>query len=209
MAMRLGGRVWASAVGGALVLACSGGSDVSTSTTDGGTSSSSSSGSSGASSSSGGGGDSGTATDSGTSSSGDPVTPPQTDLTFDADFIGKDGPHFITGTVTLPPGASAGRAVQIEVVRTDGFGGNQLGAAGTTGAGSTLTYKVTSLEPGVYKIGVRVDETGNQMVNDTGDYIGFAKGTTGAPKTTSATADEITITDAPITGVDLGLAVVP
>ena len=125
------------------------------------------------------------------------------------DFIGDDGPNFITGTITLPDGASADRTVQIEVIRTDGINsGNQLGPAGKTKAGGAITYKVTALSAGTYKIGVRVDQTNNMKVNDPGDYIGFARGTTAAPKTTKETAETINVTG-PVTAVDIGLGVVP
>jgi hypothetical protein len=156
--------------------------------------------------------DTGTSTtDTGTSATdtmmaSDTPAPPATDLTFDADFIGKGGPHFITGTITLPTGASEGRPVQFEVLRKGS--GNQLGLAGKTKAGSTLTYKITGLEAGDYMVGARVDQTNNGMVNDKGDYIGFAKGTVAAPKTTSASADTITVAGG-VTGVDFGLGVVP
>lgn len=144
--------------------------------------------------------------DTGTSTNDTGTPPPATDITFDADFIGDNGPNFITGTITLPAGAAAGRRIQFEVISTKG--GNQVGPAGMTGAGSTLTYKVTGLAAGTYKIGIRVDQTNNGMVNDSGDYIGFARGTVASPKTTSAAADPIDVS-APVSGVDFGIGVVP
>lgn len=143
--------------------------------------------------------DTGPATDTGT-----PVTPPTTDLTFDADFIGKGGPHFITGTLTLPAGAAAGRPIQFEVIRKGS--GNQVGLAGSTSSTGIMTFKITGLEAGDYQIGARVDQTNNGMVNDPGDYIGFARGTVAAPKMTSAMADSIPVAGG-VTGVDFGLGV--
>ena len=145
-------------------------------------------------------------TDSATTDSGMTMMPPSTDLTFDADFIGKGGPNFITGTITLPAGATAGRFVQLEVIRKSGTPGNQVGLGGMTKSGTTLTYKITGLEAGDYQVGARVDQTGNMMVNDPGDYIGFAKGTVAAPKKSSSMADTINVA-APVTGVDFGLGV--
>lgn len=152
--------------------------------------------------------DTGTSTGDTGTNTGDTSTtaPPTTDISFDADFIGDNGPNFITGTITLPAGAAAGRRIQFEVISTKG--GNQVGPAGMTLAGSTLTYKVTGLSAGTYKIGIRVDQTNNGMVNDSGDYIGFARGTVASPKTTSAAADAIDVS-APVTGVDFGIGVVP
>ncbi len=146
-----------------------------------------------------------TASDSASPTDTGSMTTP-TDLTFDADFIGKGGPHVITGTVTLPAGAAAGRPIQFEVIRKGG--GNQVGPAGTTSASGTMTYKITGLEAADYQIGVRVDQTNNGKVNDPGDYIGFARGTVAAPKLTSAMADTITVAGA-VSGVDFGLGVQP
>jgi hypothetical protein len=134
--------------------------------------------------------------------------PPTSDLNFKADFIGKNGPFYITGTITLPAGAAAGRPVQLDVIRATGTPGNQVGPAGMTKAGSTITFTVTGLQAGDYKIGARVDQTNNGMVNDPGDYIGYARGTVAAPKTSGASADAITVS-APVTGVDFGLGVQP
>ncbi len=152
--------------------------------------------------------DTGTGTPDTATSANDTGTtaPPATDISFDADFIGDNGPYFITGTITLPAGAASGRRIQFEVISTKG--GNQVGPAGMTTAGSTLTYKVTGLAAGAYKIGIRVDQTNNGMVNDSGDYIGFARGTVASPKTTSAAADPIDVA-APVSGVDFGIGVVP
>ena len=49
---------------------------------------------------------------------------------------------------------------------------------------------------------------GSYIFDGRGDYIGFARGTTASPKTTSSAADEITV-GAPVTGVDFGLGVAP
>ena len=208
---RVGGLILSlTLVASAVVVACSDddkSSSSSSSSGDGGsgpTGSSSSGGSSGGSS----GSTTASSTTSSSSSSGS-TQAPETDLTFEADFIGDDGPNYITGTITLPDGASADRTVQIEVIRTDGINsGNQLGPAGKTKAGGSITYKVTALSAGTYKIGVRVDQTNNMKVNDPGDYIGFARGTTAAPKTTKETAETINVTG-PVTAVDIGLGVVP
>lgn len=137
---------------------------------------------------------------------GSPIPAPATDVSFVADFVGKGGPFFITGTIALPPGAAAGRFVRIEVSRVGG--GNQLGPAGRTVAGTTLTFKVTGLEKGSYKVGAAVDQTNNEMLNDPGDYIGFARGTAAAPKMSSSTADVIAVS-APVSGVDFALGVLP
>lgn len=139
---------------------------------------------------------------------GDVGAPPTTDLKFKADFIGKNGPYYITGTITLPPGAAAGRPVQLDVIRASGTPGNQVGPAGMTTADGTMTFTVTGLEAGDYKIGARVDQTNNGMVNDPGDYIGYARGTVAAPKTSGASADPIAVSAA-VTGVDFGLGVQP
>jgi hypothetical protein len=132
--------------------------------------------------------------------------PPVTDVSFDATSVGKGGPYFITGTITLPTGASAGRFVRIMVSRTSGSFGDQLGPAGSTKSGGTLTYKITGLQPGTYKIGVAIDETGNDMLNDPGDYVGYARGTVEAPKMSESAADNIAVS-ASVFGVDFGVGV--
>jgi hypothetical protein len=132
--------------------------------------------------------------------------PPATDLKLDAKAFFK-GKFYITGTLQLPAGATAGRGVQLNVI-ADGLKGNFVGYAGMTKDGTSQTYAITGLPAGTYKVQARVDQSGNQMLGDTGDYDGYARGTVASPKTTAGAADPIVV-NASVTAVDFGLGVVP
>jgi hypothetical protein len=153
--------------------------------------------------------DSGNAVDSGgaESDAGGEEKPPTTDLKLDAKGFFK-GKFYITGTLQLPAGATAGRGVQLNIINTEGLKGNYVGYAGMTKDGTSQTYAISGLPAGTYKVQARVDQGGNMNLGDPGDYDGYAKGTVGSPKTTAGAADVITVSTS-VTGVDFGLGVVP
>ena len=131
--------------------------------------------------------------------------PPTTDIKLDASHF-FHGTYYIAGTISLPAGASSGHVVQLNIVAAGK--GNYVGPGGVTGSGTTITYAIVGLPAGTYKVQARVDQTGNQMVGDNGDYEGYARGTVAAPKKLASTADDIAVASS-TTGVDFGLAVLP
>lgn len=137
----------------------------------------------------------------------DAGAPPAGSLVFDASDI-FEGSLWLAGTVTLPE-SSSGQGIQINVVGDpdEGFPGNQVGLLGNT-SGDTVDYAVTGLAPGIYRIQLRVDATGNGMLGDAGDWEGWYDGTVEAPVLDQSGAAPVDV-HGTVTGVDFGLAILP
>lgn len=74
-----------------------------------------------------------------------------------------DGTVTACGTVTLPEDATSGRFLQLLVHRVDGLGGNEFLGPGTTNAEKRVHFRI-ALEAGEYRIGLRVDDTGDSVI---------------------------------------------
>lgn len=118
------------------------------------------------------------------------------------------GTASLSGIVTFPTGTPSGLGYELMVYDSGvGYGvlpaslGEMMGMS-TCGAG-TLTYTVTNLEAGSYKILVRVQNAADHAIYD---YLGYYAGTTAAPVTIIGSATAVDVTDgATLTGKDFGL----
>jgi hypothetical protein len=113
----------------------------------------------------------------------------------------------ISGTVSLPDSAVAGKAISLEVNRL--AGGNDLTRDSTqTTSAKTVKYVVSGVTDGDYEIRLRVDVTGNMQFSDPGDFDGFYRGSVAMPALSSSTGSKITVAGASLTAVDFGIGVV-
>lgn len=143
----------------------------------------------------------------GTTSGGTPTASGAVSL--DASKIFK-GTLTITGTITLPAGTGAGKAIQLTANgKTSDItkSGSQVGPAGST-AGDTVPYTITGLSEGKYSVRARIDVDGNGALG-AGDLDGYSGGTVDAPVTDVAKAKEIDVGPSGATGVDFGVTKTP
>jgi hypothetical protein len=102
-----------------------------------------------------------------------------------------DGPITACGTVTLPADAASSQLLQLLIYRVDGLGGNEFLGPGMTNTEKRVHFRI-DLEAGEYKIGMRIDDNGDQVIG-TGDLQGFYDGTLEAPLIGDAGAAVITL----------------
>lgn len=130
-------------------------------------------------------------------------------VTLDASRIFK-GDLTLSGTITLPAGTGAGKAIQLtasgggEDITTSG---SQVGPAGTT-PGDTVPYTITGLAQGKYSVRARIDVDGDGTLAS-GDLDGFTGGTVEAPVTDFSKATKVDVGPSGATGVDFGVGRVP
>jgi hypothetical protein len=137
--------------------------------------------------------------DDGGSSASGPVT-------LDASKV-FEGNLTISGTITLPAGAGAGKSIQLTA---SGGGaditqmGSYVGLAGTT-PGETVPYTITGLVAGEYTVRARVDQNDDGKLDSPGDLDGHYGGTVDAPIMDVTAAKDVTVGSSGATGVDFGV----
>jgi hypothetical protein len=120
------------------------------------------------------------------------------------------GPHEITGTITLPAALQSGRGIQLNIIQVSPGSGNTIDFATLTSSKSMVTYRARGLGDGSWSICLRADVNGNNMLNDAGvDYTGCFDGTTAAPITNTANATPIVLGGMNQSGKDFGLGTYP
>lgn len=126
-------------------------------------------------------------------------------ITMAATVFGA-GTLSISGTVTLPPFSSAGRFVQLYVERSAGTGGGtQVQGSVQTTSSHEVAYEITGLPSGDYKVRLAVDETGNGVFAEAGDYDGWYDGTLTSPKQSVGAATTISLVSVSRTGMSFGV----
>jgi hypothetical protein len=116
------------------------------------------------------------------------------------------GPHEITGTITLPAALQSGRGIQLNIIQVSPGSGNTIDFATLTATKSMVTYRARGLSDGSWSICLRADVNGNNLLNDTGvDYTGCFDGTTAAPITMTNNATPIVLGGMNQSGKDFGL----
>jgi hypothetical protein len=116
----------------------------------------------------------------------------------------------IKGTVELPPTSSSQRFVQLYIYRSAGTGGgSQIQGSVQTTAAHEVNYTITGLPSGDYQIFLAVDETGNGIFSESGDYEGWYDGTLVSPKQNQASAATIVLSSVSRTGIDFAVGALP
>lgn len=130
-------------------------------------------------------------------------------INFAVDSSFDSGTSAITGAVSFPSGTASGRALQITVQKTtSGDTYTVIDGTFTTNGASSMTYRVTNVSDGTYKIRVRVDTDGNNSLIDSGDLDGWYNGTVLSPITSSSSATEVTVSGGDATGRDFGVGAI-
>ncbi|HEX4925218.1 MAG TPA: hypothetical protein VFV50_14085 [Bdellovibrionales bacterium] len=126
-------------------------------------------------------------------------------ITMAATVFGT-GSLSVSGTVTLPPFSSSGKFVQLYVERSAGTGGGtQIQGSVQTTSSHEVDYEITGLPSGDYKIRLAVDESGNGVFSETGDYEGWYDGTLTSPKQSAGSAATIVLVSVSRTGMNFGV----
>jgi hypothetical protein len=116
------------------------------------------------------------------------------------------GPYAIAGTVTLPAPLQSGRGIQLNIVQVSPDTGNSVDFAIVSATTSMVTYRARGLVDGTWRICLRADADGNNMLNDVAvDYTGCYDGTVAAPITTTTSATPIALGGMCRSGMDFGL----
>ena len=71
----------------------------------------------------------------------------------------------------------------------------------------TINYTINKLPDGDYVVGMRIDQTGNNMLNDAGDIAGYSGGTVESPISSDSDAKIIEIAGQSVTEINFGLGV--
>jgi hypothetical protein len=119
------------------------------------------------------------------------------------------GLHGITGTVLLPA-TTGDRATQFQVDQTSPFpGGSQIvGTFKTRPGATTVTFRLSDVPDGTYRLRFRVDETGNGRFGDPGDIEGYFDGTSSRPLLSHLLARTIRVEGTCVTGADFGVGLI-
>jgi hypothetical protein len=122
-------------------------------------------------------------------------------------FTLNDGDAVVSGTISVPPSAPAGRAIEVFV----GKGGGSYGVLGDSlfdqqdTCGDSIPFRIEKLEPGDFTISARLQlESGEGEIIY--DHVGYYGGTASAPVTDSEKATLITVMEKDtITDIDFPL----
>jgi hypothetical protein len=116
----------------------------------------------------------------------------------------------IEGSVDLPTVSSEGSSIRLYISRSAGTGGGsqeKIGSVTTTA--HEVRYSVSGLPSGDYKIQLQVDESGNGIFSESGDYEGWYNGSTTTPIQNSATAATIVLASVSRSNMNFGIGAIP
>lgn len=165
--------------------------------------------------SSGSGGSGGSSGDDGGADSGDPnflaACPMGTydiDVDWMLDMAANSG---IVGTISLPADVAAGSATQLVIDKAGpGYTATQIAGSFVTQAGVTeVKYRLRKLPDGNFYLRFRVDQTGNGMFGDSGDFEGYWGGSVAMPIASKADAPVFHIIEQCRINADFGVGAVP
>jgi len=161
------------------------------------------------------GGSGGASGDDGGADSGDPnfvAECPSGTYDIDVDWmLDSPGNSGIAGTISLPANVAAGHATQLVIDKAGpGFTATQIAGTFMTQAGVTeVKYRLSKLPDGNYYIRFRVDQTGNMMFGDPGDFEGYPNGSVAMPIASKADARVFHVVEQCRINADFGVGALP
>ena len=117
----------------------------------------------------------------------------------------------IVGTISLPADVAAGSATQLVIDKAGpGYTATQIAGSFVTQAGVTeVKYRLRKLPDGNFYLRFRVDQTGNGMFGDSGDFEGYWGGSVAMPIRSKADAPVFHIIEQCRINADFGVGAVP
>jgi hypothetical protein len=131
---------------------------------------------------------------------------------IDVDWmLSNPGNSGIVGTISLPANVTAGSYTQLVFDKAGpGFTASQIAGSFMTQAGATdVKYRLRKLPDGNYYLRFRVDQTGNMMFGDPGDFEGYYNGSVAMPIASKADAPLVTVNAQCRINADFGVGSLP
>ena len=115
------------------------------------------------------------------------------------------GTSTIEGTVSFASTPASGRPLALTVSKLSPTSYSEFDSTFTTNGNSSMSYRITNVSDGTFRVQVQVDMDGNNQFGDSGDLEGWYAGTTGSPIQSSSSATTITVSGGSSTGNDFGI----